>query len=76
MCIIYILPGSDLTSSKRVLCAVHDEGRVVACDKKKEPTMAELRAECRRKGLKNYSKLKKDELIRFVTGACLLLFVL
>lgn len=32
------------------------------------PTVSELRAECQRKGLQNYSKLKKDELIRFLQG--------
>ena len=32
-------------------------------------TVAELREECRRQGLRNYSKLKKAELIRLLTGA-------
>ncbi|CAM9703737.1 unnamed protein product [Ectocarpus sp. 8 AP-2014] len=33
-------------------------------------TVAELREECRRRGLQNVSKLKKDELIRLLKGEC------
>lgn len=35
-----------------------------------ELTVAELREECRRQGLQNISKLKKDELIRLLKGEC------
>lgn len=34
-----------------------------------ESTVAELREECKRRGLKNYSKLNKQELIRFLKGS-------
>lgn len=37
--------------------------------KRGEPTtVAELRAECKRRGLRKYSKLKKDELVRMLQG--------
>ncbi|CAM9716829.1 unnamed protein product [Ectocarpus fasciculatus] len=35
-----------------------------------ELTVAELREECRRRGLQNVSKLKRDDLIRLLKGEC------
>lgn len=37
----------------------------------KGPTVAELREECKQRGLKNYSKLNKKELILFLKGTSL-----
>lgn len=33
-----------------------------------QATVAELRTECKRRGLRNYSRLKKNELVRLLEG--------
>lgn len=67
-----ILPGSVRSRPTGVVvttAAANGSGTGSGAKDLTKMTVADLRDECRRRGLRNYSKLKKDELIRLLRGA-------
>lgn len=69
-----ILPGSVRSRPTGVVvttAAANGSGTGSGAKDLTKMTVADLRDECRRRGLRNYFKLNKDELIRLLRGALL-----